>query len=64
MFDPFVLRQLLDFVEEHEAAGFGSASQAVDQALERTEANIKWVQQNKQEVLDWFLSQMSERQQD
>ncbi|XP_037538537.1 aminopeptidase Ey [Nematolebias whitei] len=60
---PAELQQLLDFVEEHEAAGFGSASLAVDQALERTEANIKWVQQNKQEVLDWFLSQISEHQQ-
>lgn len=66
MFDPVVLpllRQLQDFVEEHKAAGFGSASLAVDQALERTEANIKWVQQNKQEVLDWFRGQMSEHQQ-
>uniref|UniRef100_A0A3Q3BRN1 Aminopeptidase n=1 Tax=Kryptolebias marmoratus TaxID=37003 RepID=A0A3Q3BRN1_KRYMA len=51
---PAELQQLLDFVEEHEATGFGSATLAVDQALERTEANIKWVQQNKLEVLDWF----------
>ncbi|XP_013878435.1 aminopeptidase N [Austrofundulus limnaeus] len=57
---PADLQQLQDFVEEHKAAGFGSASLAVSQALERTEANIKWVQQNKQEVLDWFRSQSSE----
>uniref|UniRef100_A0A3Q3BJF2 Aminopeptidase n=1 Tax=Kryptolebias marmoratus TaxID=37003 RepID=A0A3Q3BJF2_KRYMA len=61
---PAELQQLLDFVEEHEATGFGSATLAVDQALERTEANIKWVQQNKLEVLDWFSSQISELQQD
>uniref|UniRef100_A0A3P9MB43 Aminopeptidase n=1 Tax=Oryzias latipes TaxID=8090 RepID=A0A3P9MB43_ORYLA len=54
---PAELQQLEDFVAKHEAAGFGSASLAVDQALERTKANIKWVQQNKQEVLDWFNSQ-------
>ncbi len=41
-------------MEEHKAAGFGSATLAVEQALERTRANINWVQQNKQEILDWF----------
>ncbi|KAM4733614.1 aminopeptidase N-like [Anableps anableps] len=51
------LQQLTDFVKNHETAGFGSAALAVDQALERTEANIKWVQLNKQEVLHWFSSQ-------
>ncbi|XP_041853340.1 aminopeptidase N-like isoform X2 [Melanotaenia boesemani] len=54
---PAELQQLEDFVEEHKATGFGSASLAVDQALERTEANIKWVEQNKLEVLNWFRSQ-------
>uniref|UniRef100_A0AAQ5YKG5 Aminopeptidase n=1 Tax=Amphiprion ocellaris TaxID=80972 RepID=A0AAQ5YKG5_AMPOC len=51
------LQQLEEFVEQNGAAGFGSASLAVDQALERTRANIKWLQQNQQEVLDWFSSQ-------
>ncbi|XP_032407399.1 aminopeptidase Ey-like [Xiphophorus hellerii] len=54
---PQELQQLLDFEEEHKDAGFGSAALAVDQALERTQANIKWVQRNKQEVLQWFSSQ-------
>uniref|UniRef100_A0A3B4ZW54 Aminopeptidase n=1 Tax=Stegastes partitus TaxID=144197 RepID=A0A3B4ZW54_9TELE len=54
---PAELQQLEEFVEQHGAAGFGSASLAVDQALERTRANIKWLEQNKQEVLDWFSSQ-------
>lgn len=45
-------------MEEHGGAtGFGSATLAVEQALERTRTNIKWVQQNKQEVLDWFNTQ-------
>ncbi|KAM7396134.1 hypothetical protein PAMP_019202 [Pampus punctatissimus] len=51
------LQQLEEFVEEHSAAGFGPATLAVEQALERTRANINWLQQNKHEILDWFISQ-------
>ncbi|XP_051239122.1 aminopeptidase N-like [Dicentrarchus labrax] len=51
------LQQLEQFVEEHKAAGFGSATLAVKQALEKTKANIKWLERNKNEVLDWFNSQ-------
>ncbi|XP_029909225.1 aminopeptidase N-like [Myripristis murdjan] len=51
------LQQLREFERENGAAGFGSATLAVQQALERTTANIKWLQQNKQEVLDWFSRQ-------
>uniref|UniRef100_A0A8D3EG09 Aminopeptidase n=1 Tax=Scophthalmus maximus TaxID=52904 RepID=A0A8D3EG09_SCOMX len=52
------VRQLQQFVEEQNgAAGFGSASLAVDQAVERTGANIAWLQQNKEEVGDWFNGQ-------
>ncbi|XP_057691884.1 aminopeptidase N [Corythoichthys intestinalis] len=51
------LQQLEDFLSEHHALGFGSATQAVKQALERTRANIKWLQQNKREILDWFINQ-------
>ncbi|KAM9376138.1 aminopeptidase Ey-like [Pholidichthys leucotaenia] len=54
---PTELQELEEFVKEHEAVGFGSASLAVDQALERTRTNIKWLQQNKREILDWFSSQ-------
>ncbi|KAM4619142.1 aminopeptidase N-like, partial [Polymixia lowei] len=53
---PEELQQLLEFVE-NTTTGFGSATMAVEQALERTTANIYWVQQNKQEVMDWFTSQ-------
>ncbi|MEQ2283838.1 hypothetical protein AMECASPLE_015649, partial [Ameca splendens] len=59
---PAELQQLLDFMEKHKDAGFGSAALAVDQAVERTKANIKWVHQNKQEVLHWFSSQTGNQQ--
>ncbi|XP_062245063.1 aminopeptidase N-like [Platichthys flesus] len=51
------LQQLEEFVEQNSAAGFGSATLAVEQAAERTRANIKWLQLNQQEILDWFNSQ-------
>ncbi|GLD74215.1 aminopeptidase N-like isoform X1 [Lates japonicus] len=51
------LQQLEEFVEENSAVGFGSATLAVKQAVERTKANIKWLQKNKQEILDWFEGQ-------
>ncbi|XP_051918183.1 aminopeptidase Ey-like [Hippocampus zosterae] len=54
---PAHLQQLEDFVSEHHATGFGSATLAVERALERTRVNIKWLQQNKQEILDWFTRQ-------
>ncbi|KAK2841767.1 hypothetical protein Q5P01_011967 [Channa striata] len=50
------LQQLEEFEKVHGATGFGSATLAVQQALERTKANEKWLQQNKQELLDWFSS--------
>uniref|UniRef100_A0A3B5M8L4 Aminopeptidase n=1 Tax=Xiphophorus couchianus TaxID=32473 RepID=A0A3B5M8L4_9TELE len=53
---PQELQQVCD-LDFHKDAGFGSAALAVDQALERTQANIKWVQRNKQDVLQWFRSQ-------
>ncbi|KAM9854718.1 aminopeptidase Ey-like [Aulostomus maculatus] len=54
---PAQLQQLEEFVKEHGEDGFGSASLAVEQALERTRSNIKWLQQNKEEILDWFTNQ-------
>ncbi|XP_040894081.1 aminopeptidase N-like [Toxotes jaculatrix] len=51
------LQQLEEFVKENSATGFGSASLAVEQALERTRANISWRQRNQQEIMDWFNSQ-------
>ncbi|KAM9808144.1 uncharacterized protein ACB057_005988 [Neosynchiropus ocellatus] len=54
---PAQLRELEEFVEEHGSAGFGSASLAVEQALERTRTNIQWLQRNRQLVSDWFAGQ-------
>uniref|UniRef100_A0A672HEJ7 Aminopeptidase n=1 Tax=Salarias fasciatus TaxID=181472 RepID=A0A672HEJ7_SALFA len=54
---PEDLRQLEEFVQQQGAAGFGPATLAVDQALEKTRANIKWLQKNKEEILDWLKSE-------
>ncbi|XP_062316833.1 aminopeptidase Ey-like [Osmerus eperlanus] len=51
------LEQLQSFQQAHSAVGFGSASQALEQALETTRANIRWVEDNAGDVLDWFLSE-------
>ncbi|KAM6980556.1 aminopeptidase N-like [Aplochiton taeniatus] len=53
----FEYKQLLQFKEDNAAGGFGSATQAVDQALERTKANMNWVAVNKKEVLKWFTDE-------
>ncbi|KAL3065089.1 hypothetical protein OYC64_015300 [Pagothenia borchgrevinki] len=52
----FEYKQLLQFKEEN-AGNFGSGTAALEQALERTKANMKWVALNKKPVLDWFESQ-------
>ncbi|KAM4602441.1 aminopeptidase Ey-like [Polymixia lowei] len=53
----FEYKQLQQFEEEHAEGGFGSAAMALDQALERTRANINWVAENKEHVLTWFEGQ-------
>ncbi|XP_037365785.1 aminopeptidase N [Talpa occidentalis] len=50
------LEQLEWFKEKNKDTGFGSATRALEQALERTKANIKWVQKNKAAVLEWFTT--------
>lgn len=50
----FELRQLEQFKEENSATGFGSGTRALEQALEKTKANINWVKENKDAVLKWF----------
>uniref|UniRef100_A0A8C6Y343 Aminopeptidase n=1 Tax=Naja naja TaxID=35670 RepID=A0A8C6Y343_NAJNA len=51
---PFELQQLEQFKKDNADVGFGSATRALEQALERTKANIKWVAENKPLVLQWF----------
>ncbi|KAM9817545.1 aminopeptidase Ey-like [Neosynchiropus ocellatus] len=52
----FEYKQLQQFKKD-QAGQLGSATAAVEQALERTKANINWVNQNKKEVLDWFTAE-------
>nr|KAF6283454.1 alanyl aminopeptidase, membrane [Pipistrellus kuhlii] len=48
------LQQLEQFKKNNMDTGFGSATRALEQALEKTKANIKWVKENKDVVHTWF----------
>lgn len=48
------LQQLEQFKADNMETGFGSGTRALEQALEKTKANIKWVRENKDAVLQWF----------
>ncbi|XP_037623574.1 aminopeptidase N-like [Sebastes umbrosus] len=48
------LQQLKQFKAENSEVGFGSGTLALDQSIERTISNIKWITENKKNVLDWF----------
>ncbi|NXO68717.1 AMPN Aminopeptidase, partial [Phainopepla nitens] len=50
----FELQQLEQFKEDNQDIGFGSGTRALEQALERTRANINWVKENQAAVLQWF----------
>uniref|UniRef100_A0A8C9P620 Aminopeptidase n=1 Tax=Spermophilus dauricus TaxID=99837 RepID=A0A8C9P620_SPEDA len=50
----YELQQLEKFKMENMDTGFGSGTRALEQALEKTKANIKWVRENKETVLKWF----------
>lgn len=50
----FELQELKKFKEDNHHVGFGSATMALEQAIEKTTANIKWVAENKAAVLQWF----------
>ncbi|XP_029766638.1 aminopeptidase N [Terrapene carolina triunguis] len=50
----FELQQLEQFKADNADVGFGSGTRALEQALEKTKANIKWVAENKETVLTWF----------
>ncbi|XP_008283097.1 aminopeptidase N-like [Stegastes partitus] len=53
----FELQELKKFKEDNLHIGFGSATMALEQAIEKTTANIKWVTENKAEVLKWFTEE-------
>ncbi|CAM4734208.1 unnamed protein product [Leuciscus chuanchicus] len=50
----FELKQLEQFRDDNADIGFGSGTLAIQQSIERTSANIKWVEQNKDAVSEWF----------
>ncbi|XP_037111087.1 alanyl (membrane) aminopeptidase b [Syngnathus acus] len=50
----FELQQLKQFKADNAEVGFGSGTLAVDQSIERTIANKKWIAENKENVLKWF----------
>ncbi|XP_062318651.1 aminopeptidase N-like [Osmerus eperlanus] len=53
----FELQQLMQFKADNSEVGFGSGTLAVEQAIERTNANIKWLTENKKAVQDWFKAE-------
>uniref|UniRef100_A0A667XA33 Aminopeptidase n=1 Tax=Myripristis murdjan TaxID=586833 RepID=A0A667XA33_9TELE len=53
----FELQQLKKFKEDNVHVGFGSATLPLEQAIEKTTANIKWVTENKAHVLKWFTEE-------
>ncbi|XP_042526365.1 aminopeptidase N [Dipodomys spectabilis] len=52
----YELQQLEKFKMDNMDTGFGSGTRALEQALEKTKANIKWVKENKDPVLSWFTA--------
>ncbi|CAK6976940.1 aminopeptidase N-like [Scomber scombrus] len=53
----FELQELRKFKEDNLDGGFGSATLALEQAIEKTTANIKWVTENKANVMKWFTEE-------
>ncbi|XP_078097230.1 aminopeptidase N-like [Mustelus asterias] len=59
----FELQQLEQFKKDNEQIGFGSGTRALEQALERTKANIKWLSENQEAVNNWFIDASKNPQQ-
>ncbi|NXR04536.1 AMPN Aminopeptidase, partial [Sagittarius serpentarius] len=55
----FELKQLEQFKADNQDIGFGSGTRALEQALERTRANINWVKENQKIVLAWFQGEIA-----
>uniref|UniRef100_A0A665W372 Aminopeptidase n=1 Tax=Echeneis naucrates TaxID=173247 RepID=A0A665W372_ECHNA len=58
----FELQELKKFKEDNLQVGFGSATLALEQAIEKTTANIKWVTENKADVLRWLTEESTFRE--
>ncbi|KAK7152126.1 hypothetical protein R3I94_008458 [Phoxinus phoxinus] len=52
------LEELKQFQREQDKEDQGFAARALEQVIERTEANIIWVNENKQNVKDWFNGEL------
>jgi len=50
---PFEVKQLNDFQRNH-AKGLGTGARATAQAVEKTEANIRWMDKNYNDITRWF----------
>uniref|UniRef100_A0A3B1JJU4 Aminopeptidase n=1 Tax=Astyanax mexicanus TaxID=7994 RepID=A0A3B1JJU4_ASTMX len=50
----FELKQLEQFRDDNNDIGFGSGTLAIQQSIERTRANIKWLSQNRNDVMEWL----------
>uniref|UniRef100_A0A671SSU1 Uncharacterized protein n=1 Tax=Sinocyclocheilus anshuiensis TaxID=1608454 RepID=A0A671SSU1_9TELE len=48
------LEKLLQFKSDNSETGFGSGTAALEQAIEKTKANIKWVAENQREVTELY----------
>uniref|UniRef100_A0A8C7JZQ6 Aminopeptidase n=1 Tax=Oncorhynchus kisutch TaxID=8019 RepID=A0A8C7JZQ6_ONCKI len=48
---------LKQFKEDNARVGFGSGTLALEQAIERTTANIKWVAENQEPVMKWLANE-------
>uniref|UniRef100_A0A3Q1FCE9 Aminopeptidase n=1 Tax=Acanthochromis polyacanthus TaxID=80966 RepID=A0A3Q1FCE9_9TELE len=53
----FELQELKQFKADNAEVGFGSGTLALDQSIDRTTGNIKWVTENKNNVLNWFIAE-------
>ncbi|CAL9702088.1 unnamed protein product [Knipowitschia caucasica] len=53
----FELEELKKFKADNQDIGFGSATLAMEQVIEKTTANIKWITENKAQVLKWFTDE-------
>jgi len=49
--------QLQRFKEDIAASSFNTSLNAIEEAIERTEANFKWVSENKEHVMNWLIEQ-------
>ncbi|XP_069840529.1 aminopeptidase N-like [Dendropsophus ebraccatus] len=52
----FELHQLIQFkqVNNDNGVGFGTAARALEQAIEKAQANIIWINQNRAAIKEWF----------